>query len=107
MRAGKLKHIIDLVTERRTQSASGFVSVQKVVLMRCRAHIVKWLPSYDKDGISAREQFDGETITFQIRDCRAVQEATSIVYKEQSFHISLSQPAAGNTVLITCKKLNQ
>lgn len=107
MRAGKLRHRIALIGERRKQSPSGFVSMERFVLMRCFAHVVKRLQSYDKDGISAREAFDGETITFQIRNCQLVKAANEVEYEGETYHVSLSQPAAGNTVLLTCKKQNK
>lgn len=107
MRAGLLRYRISVVGKKTEQSASGFVKESDVDLFSCLAHIKKQYRSYDKDGLLAKEVFDGRTMLFQIRNSKLLSKAKQVKYNDDLFDIIMVEPNIDNTVVLTCRRIDK
>ena len=75
----------------KEQSASGAVRDKWVEVYSCRAQLMKTLPVYDKQGVSAHELFQGVRRIFKVRNHPAIKENQRVKHNGELFDIILTQ----------------
>lgn len=108
MRAGSLRYILQMIVYRKTQSPSGFMSESETVLYIARAQKLRQLQRWDKDGIEAKERFDGETLKFRVRNDKRLSKVEYVRFNGVLFRITLKDlNVLDDTVIISCMKKDE
>ncbi len=105
MRAGVLRYILEFVETIETQSPSGFISKEEKVIYTARAQKLKQLARYDKDGFTAKEQFDGQILKFRLRVDPRIEKTDLVKFRGVLHRIILRDfNVYDNSVIITIVK---
>lgn len=108
MRAGSLRYILEMIAEERKQSPSGAVRVQQTVVYKAKAQKVKQLQRYDKDGYTAKEQFNGESLVFKVRNDKRIKDIELVRFNGALFRITLKDyNVFDNSVSLTLIKKDE
>lgn len=106
MRAGLLRETLIFKELKEVRSPTGFVKKEYVPALTCKAYKKK-LSSVIGDGVSAMEQFIGNTIVFQVRYYPVIKENQKVEYQGQDYSITLLDRQLDNTYLITLTKTDK
>lgn len=106
MRAALLREIIDIYKMQKTKSASGAEKKEWIKTHSIKASRKKLSASVG-DGISANEEFIGNTLVFQVRKYHFLEEDMRVKYKKYFYKIILLDLQGDNTYFMTCSKINE
>lgn len=106
MRAGLLREIIDFKELVETKSPSGAARKEYVKKFTCKAYRKKFAYVKDADGLSAREEFNANTLVFQVRYHPSINENQRVCYNGSDYKIMLLDPQLDRTYILTCQKVN-
>lgn len=106
MRAGLLNETISIHELRKTTSESGAVTKEYVETHKIKVYRKKLSASVG-NGVNASEEFISNTLVFQVRKYRFLNENARIKYGINFYKIILLDLQADNTYLITCSKVNK
>ncbi len=107
MNAGALFYLLKMYDKESEVSPSGHRKERDVLLFSCRAWIKKFRPMYDKDGLMAREEFQGQTIVFQVRYQKKLKKAKELEFDGTRYLIIMQVPQVDRTVLVYCRELDK
>lgn len=106
MRAGLLKETISIHELRKTTSDSGAKNTEFVETHKIKAYRKKLSASVG-NGVNASEEFISNTLVFQVRKYKFLNESVRIKYGINFYRIISLDLQADNTYLITCSKINE
>lgn len=107
MRAGSLREFLDFRELVQVQKPSGAIKQEWESVYQCRAYLKKSSPVYDKDGVDAKELYQGTNRYFIIRRTDKVTEKQRIYWNGGAYSILLIQPNIDdNTLLLQVRQLN-
>jgi len=108
MKAGSMREHLTFHELKKTQSLSGAVKKEWSQVYSCRGFYKKSSPTYDKDGVDARELYQGETIFIIVRETTLINESHRVGYKGFMYEIILIIPIhADNTLQLQLRKINE
>ena len=106
MRAGLLTETIQVCDLIRTISPSGAEKKEYVPTHTIKAYRKKLSASVG-NGINASEEFIGNTLVFQVRKYKFLNENIRIKYGINFYKVISLDLQSDNTYLITCSKVNE
>ena len=106
MRAGLLTETIEILQLQVTTSVSGAQKREFVPTHTIKAYRKKLAASVG-NGINASEEFISNTLVFQVRKYRFINENMRIRYQSNIFKVILLDPQRDGTCLITFSKVNE
>lgn len=106
MRAGLLKESISIHELRKKTSDSGAKNTEFVEPHKIKAYRKKLSASVG-NGVNASEEFISNTLVFQVRKYKFLNESVRIKYGINFYKITSLDLQADNTYLITCSKINE
>lgn len=103
MRAGILNEVLIFFGATKSTDRSGEVKTDWSPIYSCRAYKRKSTPTNDRDGINAREIFNGYNLVFQVRYNPIIKDSQRILYMGEMYKIipPLDYQRADNTYIIT------
>ena len=108
MKAGSMRERLTFHELKKTQSLSGAVRKEWSQVYSCRGFYKKSAPVYDKDGVEARELYQGETIFMIVRETTLINENQRVGYKGFMYEIILVIPIhSDNTLQLQLRKINE
>lgn len=108
MRAGAMRETITFTEHTETQKASGAVVKSWTDKYTCRAMLKRTSPVFDKDGVMAKEEYQGVNQYFIIRMTTSVHEKMHVKYNGYLYDIVLIEPIyADKTLLIQTRRANE
>lgn len=99
MRAGNLRQFLEFKELQKVQRPSGSFQNEWVTVYKCRAEILKSSPIYDKDGVDAKEIFQGTNRFMKIRNTSRVNEKQRVVWKGSEYEILVINPQIDDNTL--------
>lgn len=107
MRAGALREILIFKSPVETKSDTGAVKKEYKEVFRCKAYRRKMSLIVDRDGVSAMEQFIGNTLVFQVRNYPLIKENQRVSYNGGEYLLKLINPQMNdNTLVLTLEKID-
>lgn len=106
MRAGLLNETIGIHELRKTTSLSGAKNTEYVETHKIKAYRKKLSASVG-NGINASEEFISNTLVFQVRKYRFINENIHIKYGINFYKVISIDLQSDNSYLITCSKINE
>lgn len=108
MKAGSMREHLTFYDLTETQSPSGAIKKTWVQTYKCRGFYKKSSPVYDKDGVEAREVYQGDTVFMIVRETSSINEKQRIGYKSLMYEIILIAPIhTDNTLQLQLKRINE
>ena len=108
MRAGAMRENLTFSTLSETQTASGSVTKQWVESYSCKAMLKRVSPVYDKDGVQAKEEYQGTNQYFIVRMTSTITDKMRISYRGNWYEIILIEPIyADRTMIIQARRINE
>lgn len=105
MRAALLREFITIYRYENIQSETGQISKQKKEIALLRAYRLK---SNGQNKEVAKELFDTQSITFQIRYFSDIRDSDILVYKDTEYKITnIDENIWDRTLKITVQKINK
>ena len=105
MRAALLREFIIIYRYENVQSPTGEITKQKKEIALLRAYRLK---STGQNKEVAKELFDSQSITFQIRYFPDIQDSDILVYKDTEYKITfIDENIWDRTLKITVQKINK
>ncbi len=105
MKAGLLREFITIYRYENVQSPTGEITKQKKEIALLRAYRLK---STGTNKEVAKELFDSQSITFQIRYFPDIQDSDIISYKDTEYKITfIDENIWDRTLKITVQKINK
>lgn len=105
MKAGLLREFITIYRYENVQSPTGEITKQKKEIALLRAYRLK---STGSNKEVAKELFDSQSITFQIRYFPDIQDSDIISYKDTEYKITfIDENIWDRTLKITVQKINK
>ena len=105
MKAGLLREFITIYRYENIQSETGQITKQKKEIALLRAYRLK---SNGSNKEVAKELFDTQSITFQIRYFPDIQDSDILVYKDTEYKITfIDENIWDRTLKITVQKINK
>lgn len=105
MRAALLREFITIYRYENVQSPTGEITKQKKEIALLRAYRLK---SNSQNKEVAKELFDSQSITFQIRYFPDIQDSDILVYKDTEYKITfIDENIWDRTLKITVQKINK
>lgn len=105
MKAGLLREFIIIYRYENVQSPTGEITKQKKEIALLRAYRLK---STGQNKEVAKELFDSQSITFQIRYFPDIQDSDIISYKDTEYKITfIDENIWDRTLKITVQKINK
>lgn len=105
MKAGLLREFITIYRYENVQSPTGEITKQKKEIALLRAYRLK---SNGQNKEVAKELFDSQSITFQIRYFPDIQDSDILVYKDAEYKIVfIDENIWDRTLKITVQKINK
>ena len=107
MKAGSMREHLTFYDLTETQTPSGAVKKAWVETYKCRAYYKKSSPVYDKDGVEAREVYQGDTVFMIVRETAKINEKQRVGYKNLMYEIILIMPIhSDHTLQLQLKRIN-
>ncbi len=107
MKAGSMREHLTFYDLTETQTPSGATKKAWVETYKCRAFYKKSAPTYDKDGVEAREVYQGDTVFMIVRETAKINEKQRIGYKNLMYEIILIMPIhSDHTLQLQLKRIN-
>lgn len=107
MRAGLLREQLIFKKSVEVKSRTGAVRKEYQEIFRCRANRRKMSIIADRDGVSAMEQFVGNTLVFQVRNYPIIKENYHVVYNGNEYDLKMiTHQVSDNTLLLTLQKID-
>ena len=106
MRAGLLTETIHIYEEKKHIEETGEDVKEYNETHKIKAYRKKLSASVG-NGINANEEFIANTLVFQVRKYKFLNENMRIKYGSNFYKIILLDPQTDNTYLITCSKVNE
>lgn len=105
MKAGLLREFITIYRYENIQSETGQITKQKKEIALLRAYRIK---SNGSNKEIAKELFDSQSITFQIRYFSDIRDSDILVYKDTEYKITfIDENIWDRTLKITVQKINK
>jgi len=105
MKAGLLREFITIYRYENVQSPTGEITKQKKEIALLRAYRLK---SNGSNKEVAKELFDTQSITFQIRYFLDIQDSDILVYKDTEYKITfIDENIWDRTLKIIVQKINK
>lgn len=105
MRAALLREFITIYRFENVQSPTGEITKQKKEIALLRAYRIK---SNGSNKEIAKELFDSQSITFQIRYFSDIRDSDILVYKDTEYKITnIDENIWDRTLKITVQKINK
>lgn len=105
MRAALLREFITIYRYENVQSPTGEITKQKKEIALLRAYRLK---STGQNKEVAKELFDSQSITFQIRYFSDIRDSDILVYKDTEYKITnIDENIWDRTLKITVQKINK
>ena len=105
MRSALLREFITIYRYENIQSETGQITKEKKEIALSRAYRLK---STGQNKEVAKELFDSQSITFQIRYFPDIQDSDILVYKDTEYKIvSIDENIWDRTLKITVQKINK
>ena len=104
MRAGLLKEKVAFLRAEEIETPSGYMQQEWSVARRCRAWRRKLSAA---DGVDAMEDFTGQTLVLQVRHHPVIAECGRVEYQGRDYKLVLADRQPDNTVVLTCKLINE
>lgn len=103
--AGTLKYKLKFKQNQKAQSASGFITNNKVDLFEAKAAIVKNDESF---GVKAKENFYTVLLTFKLRYNKLLNEDLIVEFENDEYRIiSLFKNEFDNTTTLVIEKIDK
>lgn len=107
MKAGAFTHRLVFLKAVKTQSVSGAVKEELVESFRSRAYLRTLRPTYDKDGLQAREVVDTSAVVFVVRADKRLSVSGWLRFNGALYRIVLLQPMLDRTVQVTARFVDE
>lgn len=107
MNAGAFTHRLVFLRPSRERTESGAVKEELVEFFTCRAFLRTMRPTYDKDGLQAREIVDPSAVVFVVRSDSRLSRSLLIRHNGDLYRIVLIQPLPDRTVQITARSVDE
>ena len=108
MRAGQMREHLSFLEYTEIQTPSGAVKKEWVETYKCRGIFKRSSPVYDKDGVEARELYQGTTIYFIVRATKKIHERMRVRYGDFVYEIILIEPNhSDHTLKLQVKRYNE
>ena len=105
MKAGLLREFITIYRYENIQSETGQITKEKKEIALLRAYRIK---STGSNKEVAKELFDSQSITFQIRYFSDIRDSDKLVYKDTEYKIVfIDENIWDRTLKITVQKINK
>lgn len=107
MKAGSMREHLTFYDLMETQTPSGATKKAWEETYKCRAFYKKSSPVYDKDGVEAREVYQGDTVFMIVRETSKINEKQRVGYKNLMYEIILIMPIhSDHTLQLQLKRIN-
>lgn len=107
MRAGLLREMLIFKSPVETRSPTGAIKKEYEEVFRCRASRRKMTLIADKDGVSAMEQFIGQTLVFQVRNYPTIKENQHVEYNSKEYNLKMITPQLNdNSLILTLDRID-
>ena len=108
MRAGAMRETLIFSQHTQTQSTTGSVIKSWIDVYSCRGMIKKSSPVFDKDGVEAKEEYQGINLIFIVRMANVINDNLRIKYNGYKYEILLIEPNySDKTLLIQARRINE
>lgn len=107
MNAGAFTHRLTFIGAERRQSKSGAVIETQVEVFHARGFLKTNRPSFDKDGLQAREVVDPSTVVFIVRADKRLQTVRWLRWRGALYSIVLQTPATDRTISVTARFVDE
>lgn len=107
MNAGAFTHRLTFLRAEKEQTASGAVRERLVEHFHARAFLRTLRPTYDKDGLQAREIVDTSAVVFVVRSDKRLPSAGWLRFNGMLYRIVLLQPMLDRTVQVTARFIDE
>lgn len=108
MRAGQFREQVIFYEPRTTRTASGAVDTTYEEVWRCRAHVVRFSNTTDKDRTDAGEAFYGSFGVIRTRNYPKIKDNQRVMMRGMMYQIILMLPPRNdNTLEINITKINE
>lgn len=108
MRAGAMRELLQFSEHSETQTSTGSVQKEWMQTYTCRAMLKRTSPVFDKDGVAAREDYQGVNQYFIIRMTTSINEKMRISHNGYVYEIVLIEPNySDRTLLIQTRRVNE
>lgn len=107
MNAGAFTHRLTFLRSVTIQSASGAVNEMQEELFRCRGFLKTLRPTFDKDGLQAREVVDPSLLIFVVREDKRLTACRWLRWRGDLYSLVLLKPLADRTVEVTARYVDE
>lgn len=107
MNAGAFTHRLTFIGAERKQSPSGGVIETHVDVFSARGFLKTLRPTFDKDGLQAREVVDPSLVAFIVRADKRLESVRWLRWRGMLYAIVLQTPYPDRTVLVTARFVDE
>lgn len=108
MRAGQFRERVEFFAPKEERTTSGSLKVEYEKVWECRAHVVRFSNTTDKDRQEAGEAFFGSFGVIRTRNYPAIKDDQRVLMRGVWYQIILLlPPRSDNTLEINITKINE
>lgn len=107
MRAGLLRETLVFKSPVETKDVTGAVDLEYEEIFQCRASRRNMTLVTNKDGVSAMEQFTGQTLEFQVRNYPVIKENQHVEYNGNEYNLKMiNHQISDNSLILNLEKID-